>query len=91
MLRTMALTVLGLSFGALAIAQVISTEPQAAQKLAAVIPIEGEINGITTRALTRRMDRAKSEGVDIVVIRLNTPGGLLRAALDISEAIKSAE
>ena len=91
MLRTKALTVLGMSFGALAIAQVISIDSAPDQKLAAVIPIEGEINGITTRSITRRMDRAQSEGVDIAVIRLNTPGGLLRAALDISEAIKSAK
>ena len=92
MLRKAILVLLGVSFSALAVAQVIvdglGDEPR--EKIAVVIPIEGEINGITARAVKQRLERAKDEGVDIAVIRLHTPGGLLRAALDISEAIKSA-
>ncbi len=98
MLRNIGLTILVMSLATLAFAQVISNEPEAIPTQlgdnptrVVVIPIEGEINGITAWALKQRMERAKSEGVDVVVIRLDTPGGLLMPALQISEIIKSAQ
>ncbi|MCK4851092.1 MAG: hypothetical protein KAT11_07065, partial [Phycisphaerae bacterium] len=91
MLRTMGLTILGLSLAALAFGQVLSDEPEPAPKRVVVVPIEGEINGITARAVKQRIERAQNEGVDVVVIRLDTTGGLLMPALKISETIKSAE
>ena len=98
MLRNIGLTILVMSLATLAFAQVISDEPEAipiqvgdVPTRVVVIPIEGEINGITAWALKQRMERAKSEGVDVVVIRLDTPGGLVGSALNISKAIKSAK
>ena len=85
------LVLLILAVAGLAGAQEVAEQPEAKVRRAVVIPIEGEINGITARAVQQRMERAEAEGVDIVVIRLDTPGGLLKPALDISETIKSAE
>lgn len=98
MLRNIGLTVLVMSLATLALGQVISDEATLIgtqvgdnPTRVVVIPIEGEINGITLWALKQRMERAKSEGVEVVVIRLDTPGGLLMSALQISETIKSAQ
>ena len=93
MLRKLGLTIIAVSLAGLALGEVVPVEPQAPQapKRVAVIPIEGEINGITARAVTQRLERAQREGVNIVVIRLDTPGGLLMPALEISKAIKAAD
>ena len=91
MLRNIGLAILGLSTATLALSQVLSEKPEPAAKRVVVVPIEGEINGITARAVKQRMERAQNEGVDVVVIRLDTTGGLLMPALNISETIKSAE
>ena len=84
MLRKLGLTIIAVSLAGLALGEVLPVEPQAPQapKRVAVIPIEGEINGITARAVTQRLERAQREGVNIVVIRLDTPGGLLMPALE---------
>jgi membrane-bound serine protease (ClpP class) len=93
MLRNLGLMILGVSLAGLALAEAVPTEPEIepASKRVVVVPIKGEINGITARAVTQRFERAKREKVDIIVIRLDTPGGLLKPALDISKAIKAAE
>ena len=62
-----------------------------APKRVVVIPIRGEINGITARAVKARFERAQREAVDTVVIRLDTPGGVLMPALEISKTIKAAD
>ena len=51
MLRTMGLTILGLSIAALAVGQVVGDGSEPAGKRAVVVPIEGEINGITAWAV----------------------------------------
>lgn len=92
MLRNLGLMILGVSLAGLALAEMVPTEPEIepASKRVVVVPIKGEINGITARAITQRFERANREKVDIIVIRLDTPGGLLKPALDISKAIKAA-
>ncbi len=53
-----------------------------------VIPIHGEINDITTLLLERGLQEARSRKADMVVLRMDTPGGLVTSALDISNLIK---
>lgn len=55
----------------------------------AVIPIEGLIYDFTLESLKRRADRAQREGATLIVIELDTPGGVVTSALDISTAIKN--
>ena len=61
MLRELASLLLVLSLAGVALAQVLPAEPasQTSSKRAVVIPIEGEINGITARAVKTRFERAK--------------------------------
>ena len=55
----------------------------------AVIRIEGMIYGFTLESLDRRLKRARELGADIIVVELETPGGVLDSALKISKLLKS--
>lgn len=54
---------------------------------AVVIPIEGEITPGLARFVTTRMDRAEREGAAIVVLEINTPGGRVDAAEEITQRL----
>jgi membrane-bound serine protease (ClpP class) len=55
---------------------------------AAVIVIDGVIDNYTRDTLFRRFRAAKAAGADTIIIQLNTPGGLVSPALDISSFIR---
>ncbi len=55
----------------------------------AVLSIHGEIDAVTVRSLERRLERARADGVDAVVIELDTPGGEVGALLDICRLVKN--
>lgn len=56
----------------------------------AIIPIEGEINRVSSYSFQRRLDIAVRSGADAFVVELNTPGGEVGAVLEISNAIRNA-
>ena len=55
---------------------------------AAVIPIRGEINDYSRDAFLRRLTRARALGAKVIIVELDTPGGLVTSALDISRTIR---
>lgn len=55
----------------------------------AVIEVEGMIYDFTLDSLKRRVDRALAGGATIIVIELDTYGGEVTAAIEISKYIKS--
>ncbi len=55
----------------------------------AIIPIRIEINDVTTASLRRRIDEAKVAGAEVIIFEMNTPGGMVSSALDISHLIKN--
>lgn len=55
---------------------------------AMIIPVEGEINDITTGSINRRLDRVRVENVPLVIFRMDTPGGAVGPTLKICNAIK---
>ena len=52
-----------------------------------VLDVEGVINPFSTRYLARGLNQAEQQGVQLVVITLNTPGGLETAMRDMVSAI----
>ncbi len=62
--------------------------PAGKPQRAVVIPIRDEITEVTYKSVDRRLTAARQEGFDVVVIELDTPGGLLKATLDICQELK---
>jgi membrane-bound serine protease (ClpP class) len=84
-----------LIFAGAALAQLPATNrppPSLADNLqpqpAAVIPIRGEINDYSRDAFMRRLTKARALGAKVIIIQLDTPGGLVTSALDISRTIR---
>src|SRR4051812_7902761 len=67
-----------------------STSPavESATKNAVVIAINGEINDYTQSQLTRRLADAKRLGAQVVILQLDTYGGMVSAGLEMSALLK---
>ena len=50
---------------------------------ALVITIDGIINNVKERFISRAIDQAQEDGAEILIIQLDTPGGLLSSTRDI--------
>jgi len=57
----------------------------------AILPVEDMIYGFTLKSLERRIDRAVAEGADLIVLELNTNGGMVTAAIDICKLLKDRQ
>jgi membrane-bound serine protease (ClpP class) len=77
----MAARALVLSLSIIAAASVAA--PAAPGDRVLVVSIEGAISVAAARALARAIDQAKKDGAAAIVMRLDTPGGLVSATRDI--------
>ena len=55
-----------------------------------LIKVDGVINGVKERFISRAIDKAVEEGATLVVIELDTPGGLLSSTRNIVEELLEA-
>lgn len=55
----------------------------------AIISLQGEINDIQRDSLKRRIEAAKGRGATIIVLDMDTPGGLVTSTIDINDIIIS--
>lgn len=55
---------------------------------AAVIGIEGEVNDFMASAIRRRIESARQAGAKTIILSINTPGGLVTSAQEISRYLK---
>lgn len=62
--------------------------PEVAGSKGAVITIHGEINDILADSLARRVAEAQEDGATTIILEMDTPGGLVVSALDISKMIR---
>jgi membrane-bound serine protease (ClpP class) len=58
---------------------------------AVIIPITDDINDVTLSSMMRRLESARQEGVDLVILEMDTPGGLVSSALDICRELKNLD
>ncbi len=65
----------------------LSTMPSGAK--VAILSVNGIIYDFTLESLKRRCDRAIKAGAGVIVIEIDTPGGVASSALKISQHLKS--
>src|SRR5687767_12394038 len=63
--------------------------PPAARERAVVISLSGTVDDFNRDALRRRFEKARRLGADTVILEIDTYGGLVSSALDISRYIKN--
>jgi len=81
------------SVALLAAAAMVALLPSAAGAAAAVatIPIDGVISPVTVRLVETALTRAQADGAGVLVIQLDTPGGLERSMRAICQRLLNAE
>lgn len=77
------------SLGIFAFAALLGLRAAPAPQVVAV-GIDGIIHPVTVEILSRAFDEARQRGAQLVILRLNTPGGLLTATRDAVEKILAA-
>ena len=55
---------------------------------AAIVPLTGQIDDYSRNDLVRRFEKAKALGAKVIIIDINSPGGLVTASMDISQFLK---
>jgi len=70
----------------LCLASIVAMQARADDE-AVVLRIHGAIGPATTDYLTRALDEAAADGASLVVLTIDTPGGLVAATRDIVQAI----
>ena len=63
---------------------------QSAAESAILLDVDGAIGPATTEYITSGLDAAAQEGAQLVVVRMDTPGGLTAATRDIVKAIRNS-
>lgn len=64
---------------------------QPATRSAAIVPIEEAIDDYTFHKLKKRFEQAEKDGVDTIILRINTPGGMVGSTLEITRLLKSPD
>ena len=77
--------------GDAALGDIVAPTPAevAPQVRGAIIPVDGVISDVTTDSIKRRADQAIAEGVGVVILELDTPGGQVSSALSICAYLKN--
>ena len=77
--------------GLLVVQAAVSLDLPAATKQIKVLPIEESINPGTANFLARGIKQAEDEGAPLVIIQLDTPGGLVTSMRTMVKSIMNSQ
>ena len=60
-------------------------------KKAVIIPMEGPITPMLQKFLYRRLDTAREMGADLVIVRIDSPGGLVDESFEIADRFRTLD
>lgn len=63
--------------------------PETPATRGAILTLHDEITDITTNSLRRRIEQAKETGAEVIILDLNTPGGLVTSSIDIADLLRN--
>ena len=91
MVRHLAAAVLmAVGFGGFVVSQAFAVQAEP-ERHAALVTMDGVIQPVTARFLSRAIDNAVEADAQVLIVRLDTPGGLLSSTREIVEEILGAE
>src|SRR3989304_10127604 len=56
---------------------------------AAILPLHGDITDLTVESLKRRIDVARNQGAKIIILDMDTPGGLVTSSIAVADLIRN--
>lgn len=83
--------ILAIIVAALALAWQLADSARGSTPSVLVIDIDGQIDPLSVDYISRGLDEARSDAASLVVIRLDTPGGLLQSTREIVELLLESE
>lgn len=63
--------------------------PDPREYKAAILSLQGEITDVMYESLHRRFEQARADEVDVIVLDIDTPGGLVTSSIAIADLIKN--
>ena len=81
---------MAVGFGGFAVSQAFAVQAEP-EEHAALVTMDGVIQPVTARFLSRAIDAAVEADAQVLIVRLDTPGGLLSSTREIVEEILGAE
>ena len=72
----------------IASAIVMAAEQNEKPNLVVLIPFEGEIEPLGEHAFYRKLDEARSLGADVVIVEIDSPGGLVSSSIELAERLQ---
>ena len=85
-IRTIGFLLLALGLGSLLLSQVAAPS-SAASEYVGVVEIDGPIDAVSSRYLSRAIGKAEEDRAVLVIVELDTPGGRLDSTRDMVETI----
>jgi len=63
--------------------------PAGDERVGAILSLSGEITDITTEGLKRRIESARAQGAKVIILNLDTPGGLVTSSIAIADLMRN--
>ncbi len=71
------------------LAQTPVESPAAARRVGAVLSLHGEITDVTAESLQRRIESARTQGASVIILDMDTPGGLVTSSIAIADLVRN--